>query len=221
VSIVENGDRLDSPSFRPMQGRARFLPYALQLLLIFISFVAWEILLQERILGNELTGPPLGIVGFQIANAAAIGLIGLVLGLVIQRVVPSAARTGRWVWLLPVSVMLLAILWDFIDFGPRVGLTGYFFCAHPGRDETCVVRDLLTYPTWSAAWYSGGMALSAIRERRNRRSSGLRPPGRVRTRRACQGAVSRHKHSKKPRGVTDPNSWNASTPAARIGAWQS
>ena len=70
------------------------------------------------------------------------------------------------VWRLPASVLSLSMLWDLTHgYGAASDFSSYFSCAHPGRDETCVVRDLFTYPVWSCGWYSAGAALVSRRTR--------------------------------------------------------
>jgi hypothetical protein len=139
------------------------LPYVLQFLLVCAGMIAWTILIEEGIGWDELKGSPLGNVGFQIAKAAGMGLVSLILGVAVQRIAPSNV-SARWVWALPLSVLSLTIGWDAVrGFGIGWGLSNYFFCAHPGRDESCVARDLFTYPAWSCGWYSVGAMFASRR----------------------------------------------------------
>jgi hypothetical protein len=106
---------------------------------------------------NELTGSPLGNVGIQIVHAIAVGAAGCLMGLSARLTFPSAKATGRWIWVLPVSVLLLAATSDVRTLGWRTVFEDFFFHAHPGRDEGPVLRDLLTYPALSCLCYSLAM----------------------------------------------------------------
>ena len=112
--------------------------------------ISWTILVEEGIGWDEIKGSPMGNVGFQISKAAGLGLVSLIRVSPFNESPPSNV-SARWVWALPLSVLSLTSGWDFVrGFGVGWGLSSYFFCAHPGRDESCVARDLFTYPAWSA-----------------------------------------------------------------------
>jgi hypothetical protein len=144
--------------------------------------ISWTILVEEGIGWDEIKGSPMGNVGFQISKAAGLGLVSLILGLAVQRIGRSNVSAG-WVWALPLSVLSLTIGWDFVrGFGVGWGLSSYFFYAHPGRDESCVSRNLFTYPAWSSAWVLSGAVFASRRNRSaaasRKEKAGLHEPSR-------------------------------------------
>jgi hypothetical protein len=137
--------------------------YPVQMFLVFAAPLLW----QELVDGIEMRGirvEPLGGLGFQVANGLWIGVIGLALGVGVQYCIRGAVSTGRWVWVPPVALFLYGVCSDYMKFGLHRVLLEFFFWSHPGRDEGPILREFLTYPTWTSIWYSLGMHLVARRQ---------------------------------------------------------
>jgi len=135
---------------------------AQQALACLAPMLACELLIFPWIGWNEYRSP-VGNIGFQVTQALAIGAGGCTLGLVMGRHLPWTRPTGHWIWVLPVSLLALAIGWDLRLFGTSVVLPDYFFDVCPGRTEGPLGREALTYPAWSSVWYSLGVLLAKHR----------------------------------------------------------
>ena len=88
--------------------------------------------------------------------------VGFFLGLAMHKVFPRAARTGRWVWFLPVFVSLVFFIGDWIHFSFAYVVSEFF--SGTGEDGWGVIFD--TLPTCSCILYSIAMALAAAHLRR-------------------------------------------------------
>jgi hypothetical protein len=78
--------------------------------------------------------------------------IGLILGLSVFFLVPAAARSGRWVWTVPVALSLLAVLYE-MSLGDFDMPTVFF-----GIGEAGWGQFFITAPTMACICYSGAMA---------------------------------------------------------------
>ena len=108
---------------------------------------------------NELTGSPLGNAGIQIVHQGLLGAGGCLLGLSVWLAVPSARKSGAWIWVLPMGLLLFAVVETVRHFGWNGVVGELFFWPHPGSSEPPLLRELLTYPALSCVCYSLGMAL--------------------------------------------------------------
>jgi hypothetical protein len=88
--------------------------------------------------------------------------IGFFLGTAVHKVFPRAARTGRWVWALPMFMWLVFFIGDLIHFSFAHVVTEFFF----GTGEDGWGAILATLPTCSCILYSAAMALAAAHLRR-------------------------------------------------------
>jgi hypothetical protein len=101
-----------------------------------------------------------------LVSTAVFWALGFVLALLVRRVLPSAATTGKWIWPLPTATVAAALASDLARFGPHE-VVGYFY--PKGEDGWPAV--LFVFPTYACVAYSIGMA---------RRSIGRTPQGRGR-----------------------------------------
>jgi hypothetical protein len=119
----------------------------------------WLVSLARQTVGKALSDPFREIVEV-IYIFAALGF-GVTTGFIIHRYFPEAAKTGRWIWIPPMSVFLTACVHDLTRFPPLDVFREFFW---PGPEgEAWWAAMLLTYPTWSCASYSLAVALAARR----------------------------------------------------------
>jgi hypothetical protein len=93
-------------------------------------------------------------VAAHIGEAIVVAFAGLLLGLVIWRLFPSARKTGPWIWIPLVALLLLASLSDYSQYGFHAMVDEYFFVFKPGWSESGWGIFLATFPAWSSIWYS-------------------------------------------------------------------
>jgi hypothetical protein len=84
-------------------------------------------------------------------------MAGFAIGYNVQRLHATAYRTGRWVWILPGSVVLLGMLWDSRFAAPTEVLRTYFYLNSPNGGLSVL---LFTYPAFASASYSIGMIMA-------------------------------------------------------------
>ena len=82
-----------------------------------------------------------------------VAAVGLALGLIVSILIPTAARTGRWVWIAPTGLLVWALLWEF-SLGDFDVLTIMF-----GQGEAGYGQMFITAPLMACLCYSGVMAL--------------------------------------------------------------
>jgi hypothetical protein len=137
--------------------------YLCQLFLVSLATILWNHVFEGVTGWSELRGSPMGNDWLQVVNGAALGALGLALGLLAYRNSPRVRATGRWVWMLPLSILLIAVLWDLYAVRHPYIFSTYFYWSHPGRTEGPLLRDLLTYPAWASICYSIGIVSGARR----------------------------------------------------------
>jgi len=136
-----------------------------QVLLAILCPFLWMLLRRLVVNWNEITGSPLGSVGFQIVNALAMSIFSLTIGFVVGFLFSKAPTTGRWVWLVPCSILGLVIAHDVLVHWSWSGIwTNYFFWIHPGRDVAPLGIAVFTYPAASALFYSIGCYMAGRRK---------------------------------------------------------
>ncbi len=141
--------------------------FVAQLLLATLAPIVWQLI--ANVIGwSEGQITSLGNLGFQVLNGAFIGIAGLTLGVLVPLAFPKTVRTGVLVWALPSVIWILLVTWDLRDFGFRRTVLDFLYLEHPGADPGPLLRELSTYPAWSAVWYSVGMVIA--RRRRQERA---------------------------------------------------
>ncbi len=95
-------------------------------------------------------------------------ILGYGLGTLVRRLAPSAARVGRWVWVIPVAVLVLACVG--VALGHREDL---LLLVWPRSGEEAWGYVLVTGPTLAAVAYSLAMGQVWGRLRRFLRSTRL------------------------------------------------
>jgi hypothetical protein len=150
------------PAFELLPERPpRIRYYALQLFLVPFFMIVWNVFIEEVTGWSELHGSPMGNNWYQVIKGVEVGAVGLFLGFLFYRIFPELRETGRWIWIFPVSLLALGILYDLHAVThPRI-FEGYFYWSHPGRDEGALGREFFTYPAWTSIWYSVGMVIAA------------------------------------------------------------
>lgn len=143
------------PRFEQSRSRRALRPWVLQLLLAALVPFAVQ-LFEELALGwSELRGSPFGLAGLQLFNFLAIALLAFVIGVLMARSI--APRAATWVWVVPVSLLLLAVISDLSSFRAWHPVwVDYFYWENPGATEGPILREVLTYPALSALAYSAG-----------------------------------------------------------------
>jgi len=124
------------------------------------QFLAWwgPVLALDPVFGTpEVTGSPFGNVGIQVFHALAIGALGCFLGFSLGLMFPAAKTSGRWIWVLPVGLLIFSAACDVRTFGWQIIPGEFFYWAHPGRDEAPILREFLAYPALSSVCYSLAM----------------------------------------------------------------
>lgn len=145
--------------------------YCVQLFLVSLATIVWNEFVENVTGWSELRGSPMGNDWFQVIKGIELGALGLVLGFLVHRNSPKARATGRWIWVLPLSFLLLGILWDLYAVSVPYIFEDYFYWSHPGRNEGPLLRDLLTYPAWSSIWYSVGIVIAGWQMRKRAQAS--------------------------------------------------
>src|SRR5579885_586336 len=93
--------------------------------------------------------------------------LALVFAILLHRMRPCSIEEGRWVWVLPILVFLLALIASVATSGFESATREFF---HPGLNgEARWVLLLVTGPTCSSAIYSLAMHFSAVSRRPNAR----------------------------------------------------
>ena len=87
--------------------------------------------------------------------AALVWVLGLVSALLVRRWLPRAAATGRWIWVLPTSVVFSGFIWELAHFGMATVLAEF---SYPKEGEDAWLVVLLLLPAYSCIAYSIGMA---------------------------------------------------------------
>jgi hypothetical protein len=78
--------------------------------------------------------------------------LAFALALVVRRVFPSASRSGRWVWVLPVLLFTAGFIWDCTLFSFPQAASEFFYYGSAG--EAALGFSLITFPTCSCLIYS-------------------------------------------------------------------
>lgn len=113
-------------------------------------------------------GYPLGPIGKALWYTFFVWGIGFYLGLLAYRLVPRAATTGRWVWVLPVAFFAFAFLSDTFRHSLPYAITEFI---NPGPNgEAWWALMGITYPACSAALYSLGIYFASRKAQRRSRS---------------------------------------------------
>ena len=89
--------------------------------------------------------------------AALVWVLGLVSALLVRRWLPRAAATGRWIWVLPTSVVFSGFIWELAHVGMATVLAEFSY-PKEGEDmarcpacASCLFMHRLLYRN-GAAW---------------------------------------------------------------------
>jgi hypothetical protein len=114
-------------------------------------------------------GYPLGNIAETIWYVVFVWGIGFVLALLVQRLFPRAAATGRWVWPVPTLFFLLWFVGLAVMRSFRYALAAFFYPGPNGEAWWGVA--IITYPTCQCALYSFGMFFATRWARQHRVST--------------------------------------------------
>jgi hypothetical protein len=92
-------------------------------------------------------------VTWQILDYVIFGLSGMTMALVVSGIMATTDNAGRWVWTLPVILLICNVAWDTFH-----GDVNSFRNAFLGTGEAGWVKGLLTLPAWASCCYSATMA---------------------------------------------------------------
>lgn len=105
--------------------------------------------------------------GIQIFNACVIAALGFLSAWLVIKLCPSAARSGRWVWLPLAAILALLIGWDvLVDGWDWHLISDHYLWEYPAQKLGPIQRDILTYPALSAIAYSLGVLTRAVQCRK-------------------------------------------------------
>ncbi len=82
---------------------------------------------------------------------------GFILAILIRQIFPSAAPTGKWIWVLPTLLVVYLIAWDFAKVGNPIVLIEYFY----PKGEQAWIAYLAVFPTYACIAYSLGMSAAS------------------------------------------------------------
>jgi hypothetical protein len=110
---------------------------------------------------------PLAPAGLQTLDASIMAMLGFFLAWLVARLLPSAADTGRWVWLPPVVLLALLVGWDVLRYGMNWHfISAFYFWHYAGQKFGPIGRDFITYPTLAATAYALGAQLRILRRQK-------------------------------------------------------
>jgi hypothetical protein len=145
---------IEPPSFSLQDSEPGLLSYGLQQVAVPVaSLIPMGVVVEVA----ELSAPS-SIPGRIIAAGccfAAAAIVGLIYGVSIWRLFPNARSTGKWVWIIPILILLLGLVLDLAAFSLRVALRDLFI-PRPRGQEWLVVW-LGTCPAISSVFYSAAM----------------------------------------------------------------
>jgi len=101
-----------------------------------------------------------GVAG-EILPPAFAGLISFAIGMTIQQNSPNWAAIGRWVWVLPACLFLIAFGSDWASYSWRF-VTSEFFWPGPNGEDAWV-EVFLTVPSACCCLYSAGIFFARSR----------------------------------------------------------
>ncbi len=161
-----------------LRSDAGFLPWLAQQITAPLVPFMWALLTASippalgRFAGTY-TGQPLEI-GIEFGWSCGLGWgLALALAIAVRRVFPSASRSGRWVWVLPVLLCTAGFIWDCTLFGFPRAVSEFFYFGPAG--EAALGFALITFPTCSCIVYSLAMYLAEKKARKHSREIGLHP----------------------------------------------
>jgi len=98
---------------------------------------------------------------WQFLDYLIFGLVSLVLALSVSQLFPGSTAEGRWIWTMPVGLLVCGVLWDM-----TLGRLDSALTALVGTGEVGWVKVLITLPAWGCCWYSATMAWRRRRQAR-------------------------------------------------------
>lgn len=79
------------------------------------------------------------------------------LAVLVRRIFPRAGATGKWIWVVPFSILVGGLVWDLARFPAQKVLAGFFY---PSGEDAWAAY-LLTFPTLACISYSLGTVTRA------------------------------------------------------------
>jgi hypothetical protein len=140
-----------------------FFGYGFQLVLAYFGTLIGFFVVAIA-LGPRADSPVWQILYYPVVLLLAVGL-----ALAVSRLAPTSTIEGRWVWVAPIGLVTLAVVWDLIG-GQASEARQVFYFGNEGGDAGLVLY-LFTLPAWGCCWYSAAM----FWRRRQRERKGLLP----------------------------------------------
>lgn len=106
-----------------------------------------------------------------VVNYGLIALLAVALAFGVSTFFADSADAGRWVWVLPVAVVLFCFFWELSSHGLSEA-TLLFYIGDPTMGEAGWGMVLLTMPAWSCCSYSAAMYCRRRLQQRSASSSG-------------------------------------------------
>jgi len=132
-----------------------FLGGALQLALAYLGPLILTVVL------SGLFSAPDDTV-WQVIDYLIFGVFGIGAAVLISCLISKATDSGRWIWMMPVLLLIFGLLWDMRLGAPDSAQIIFF-----GTGEGGWIKLFVTLPAWSCCLYS--LTMSWRRRRRNRR----------------------------------------------------
>jgi hypothetical protein len=142
----------DGPSFFPWLVQQFCVP-----LIAFFCLSATEIAL--RSLSPGITPPPR--LTEDVWEMVVAWGVGFLLAVLANRFIPRWAADGRFTWILPSAILIMAICAELSRKGPPEVVSGFFY--PDNKNEENLVFSLATLPTYSCIAYSLGILLARAR----------------------------------------------------------
>lgn len=151
----------------------QLLPGIIQQAIAVLIPISCELLIDVSFGWSEVSNFAFGEIAFQVILPLTIFVVAFVFGAALNRTIFKRSSVGRFVWIFPLALLVLAIASDlYYRRSLYEILISYIVELHPGRDVGSVLISLLTYPTISCLAYS----LAAWYIHRQRRISETRDP---------------------------------------------
>ncbi len=88
---------------------------------------------------------------WEIANYLYFAVAGLTFGILVAKLLPASAESGRWVWIGPVGLLILCAAWEMC--AGRFDIISVWF----GMGEGGPIKAFVTWPTLACCTYSTAM----------------------------------------------------------------
>jgi hypothetical protein len=145
---------IEPPSFALQETEPGLLSYGLQQIAVPVASLFPSALVVEATSSFAPSGTLERIIAVGCCFAAS-AIVGVIYGVLIRNLFPGARSTGKWVWIVPVLILLIGLILDFSAFSLKVALRDSFIPRGGGKEW--LVVWLVTCPAISTVFYSAAM----------------------------------------------------------------